>query len=103
VAKVERAGPAFVRVNRAYETIAVLARSNSEDFGARRVFRDGSYSAVQGLWRPEIRSVRRIPAIVPCVRPIPESPAAMYTLSSSPGFRPISARPSTVFIVWPDQ
>jgi hypothetical protein len=40
-------------------------------------FLDGSYKAVQGLFFPRIRSVKSIPAMVPCVIPFPESPVAI--------------------------
>ena len=42
-----------------------------------------------------------MPAIVPCVMPMPESPVTMNTLSLSSGLRPMNARPSIVSMHWP--
>src|ERR1039458_8039271 len=39
---------------------------------------------------------------VPWVSPAPESPVAIYTLGSSPGFLPMNANPSTLSMTCPD-
>ena len=49
-----------------------------------------------------MRSVIRIPAMVPWVRPTPESPVTIK-IFGSPGFLPMNASPSALFIIWPDQ
>ena len=69
---------------------------------AGSVFRAGSYRVTHGLSRPIIKSRRRIPAIVPCVMPAPESPVAMYTFESSLGLRPMNATSSIDSITCPD-
>ncbi len=38
--------------------------------------RPGSYRSAQGFSRPRIRSVISMPAMLPCVVPMPESPVA---------------------------
>jgi hypothetical protein len=79
-----------------------ISGSSAKVSAARRLFRAGSYSVVQGLSRSKIKSLSSIPAIVPWVSPAPESPVAMYTLSSSPGFLPMNANPSTLCMTCPD-
>ena len=69
---------------------------------ARTILRDESYNVSQGLPRPCMRSVIRIPAMVPWVRPTPESPVTIK-IFGSPGFLPMNASPSALFIIWPDQ
>ena len=62
-----------------------------------------AYTSRHGESRPSIRSAISMPAIVPWVRPLPESPVATKTLRARPGLRPMNASESIGSMICPDQ